>query len=202
MATDIIATEAWSCDFEDGCKVGWHVANYWIGGSRYTVDRYSDGDHEGIDEADIPNHEEIAASWQRYADYVSETGLDPLGEYLVPRTTKRKERYSATFRDSIVGPALVQVFRGECLPLRTLPAHVVEFLCVERANESAPWVFAGGEDNQWAALVACDVVRESNPKNAPREARITFTIEREVPRPDSVVMQELRRAARRKAGAT
>lgn len=201
MATDIIATEAWSCDFEGGCKAGWHKANYWIDGRGYTVDRYSDGDHEPISRRDLPTPEQVEKSWESYGEYVARTGLDPLEEYMVPRTTKRKERYTATFREGIVGPVLVRVTRGEPLPLRTLPAWVTEYLCVERKNESAPWVFAGGEGDQWAELIACEGVRERVVKNAPREARITFTIDREEPRPAAAVARDKRRAARRHIGA-
>lgn len=198
MAQDIIATEAWSCGFEDGCKQGWHVANYWIDGRRYTMDKYSDGDHEPISKRDLPSPEAEHQSWIEYAKYVAETGLDPLGNYLIDRTTTRKERYIATFRQSIVGAALVKVVRGgKSLPIRSLPERVVEYLCVERPNQSAPWRFVGGEGDQWAALVACEGVRERVRKNAPREARIEFTIDHKEPRPAATVERELRQAARR-----
>lgn len=198
MVQDIILTEAWSCDFCDGCKQGWHVANYWIDGRRYTVDRYSDGDHESISKRDLPTDAEVDQSWIEYAKYVAETGLDPLGNYRIERTTTRKERYTATFRKSIVGPALVKVVRGgKSMPIRSLPERVAEYLCVERVNTMAPWKFVGGEGDQWAALVACEGVRERVRKNAPREARIEFTIDHKEPRPETTVASELRKAARR-----
>lgn len=198
MAQDIIATEAWSCGFEDGCKQGWHVANYWIDGRGYTVDRYSDGDHEPISKRDSPSPDAEHQSWIEYAKYVAETGLDPLGNYLIDRTTTRKERYTATFRQSIVGAALVKVVRGgKSLPIRSLPERVVEYLCVERVDTMAPWRYVGVEGDQWAALVACEGVRERVRKNAPREARIEFTIDHKEPRPAATIEQELRKAARR-----
>jgi hypothetical protein len=198
MAQDIIATEAWSCDFCDGCKQGWHVANYWIDGRRYTVDRYSDGDHESISKRDLPTDAEVVLSWIDYAGYVAETGLDPLANFRVPATVTRKERYTATFRRSILGAVLVKVVRGgKSMPIRSLPERVAEYLCVERANEVAPWCFVGGEGDQWAALVACEGVRERATKVAGREARITFTLDHKVPRPAATVERELRQAARR-----
>lgn len=199
MVQDIIATEAWSCGFDDGCKVGWHVANYWIDGRRYTVDRYSDGDHDSISKRDLPSPDDISKSWREYREYVARTGLDPLGEFTSVRTTtKRRERYAATFRQSIAGAVLVRVARGgKPLPIRSLPERVVEYLCVGRPNASANWRFVGGEGDQWAALVACEGVKERVRKNAPREARISFVIEHEVPRPAAVVARELKQAARR-----
>ena len=54
MMTEIIETMPWNCGERD-CPVGWHQSNYWVqeDGS-YTVDNYGDGDHDDIDEDELP----------------------------------------------------------------------------------------------------------------------------------------------------
>ena len=196
---DIVSTMAWCCGFEDGCKVGWHMSNYWIDSDgTYTVDRYADGDHEGIDEEELPTPDDIDKSWREYAAYVSASGLDPLGNYTVKRTTKKKERYTATFKHMTwAGVVLCEVKRrGEKLVLRDLPERVAEYLWVERKDESSAWIFNGGD---WAYFTSLDCVKALPVKKGVimPEAVVTFTLEYDCPRPAATVTAELRRIARR-----
>lgn len=187
---DIIATVAWNCGEHD-CPVGWHKSNYWLDDDgTYTVDNYSDGDHEGVDADDLPTAAEVDQSWIDYSRDVAATGCDPLGEFNVPRMTKRKERYTAAFRKSILGAALVAVRRaGKVVPMRDLPQRVIDYIDAERLNGSAGNLrYRGG----WDELVGLDCVTVYR-----GTARVTFTLENEEPRPEAAVEADLRRSARR-----
>jgi hypothetical protein len=188
---DIIATVAWNCGEHD-CPVGWHTSNYWLDDDgTYSVDNYSDGDHEGCDASDVPTIEEQEAAWLEYSRHVAATGCDPLGEFNVPRTTKRKERYAAAFRLSINGAALVAVRRaGKVVPLRELPQRVADYLEVERLNGAGGNLrFRGG----WQELIKIDSVKVYR-----GTARVTFTLDHEEPRAEAAVEADLRRAANRR----
>jgi hypothetical protein len=80
---DIIDSVPWCCDWKDGCKQGWHLCHYWISDSGYTYDQFADGDHEEIEEADLPTHEESQKAWRKYYRYVFEHGTDPIGQFAV-----------------------------------------------------------------------------------------------------------------------
>ena len=173
---DIICTVPEACGEKD-CPVGWHLTHYWA---------YDDGCEAG----DVPTAEQEHAAWLDYSRYVAATGCDPLGEFNVPRTTKRKERYTAAFRLSILGAALVAVRRGgKVVPLRDLPQRVVDYLCVERLNGAAGNLrFTDG----WQALLAIPEVKMYR-----GTARVTFTLDHEESRAEAAVEADLRRAARR-----
>jgi len=187
---DIICTVPWCCG-ESDCPVGWHLEHYWI----YDDGTYSvcdnDGNHDECDESDVPTFEQASAAWRDYSRHVAETGCDPLGEFSgVPRTTKRKERYTAAFRPSILGVQLVSIKRGgKAIPLSEIPQRVIDYLeCERRPGAAGSLVFSDG----WNALLALDCVKLYR-----GTARVTFTIEHEEPRSEKVIEAELRRAARR-----
>lgn len=104
-------------------------------------------------------------------------------------TATKKATYKATFQESITGAVLQKVTRsGRRLDLGALPQEVIDYLCVERANEAAPWRFADGDFDK---LVACGEVKERKRKNAPRQATAEFAAER--PRPSTGYAEELPR---------
>lgn len=104
-------------------------------------------------------------------------------------TATKKATYKATFQESIAGAVLQKVTRsGRRLDLGALPQEVIDYLCVERANEAAPWLFADGDFDK---LVACGEVKQRKRKNAPRQATAEFTVERS--RPSSGYAEELPR---------
>lgn len=186
---DIICTVPEACG-ENDCPVGWHLAHYWANddGTYSVCD--SDGNHDDCDEGDVPSCEQQEAAWLDYSRHVAATGCDPLGEFNVPRATKRKERYTAAFRLSILGASLVAVRRaGKVVPLRDLPQRVVDYLCVERLNGAAGSLRYGGG---WQELIGLDGVKVYR-----GTARVTFTLNGEEPRPAAAVEADLRRAARR-----
>jgi hypothetical protein len=95
--TDLIMSVPWTCDHKDGCPTGWHLSHYWTvgSGSGYTIDTYGDGDHEYLDEEDLPTPEEFEEAWGAYYIYVAESGEDPLGELNVKHSYVKKRRFSA-----------------------------------------------------------------------------------------------------------
>lgn len=187
---DIICTMPKACGEKD-CPVGWHLAHYWAydDGTYSVCD--SDGNHDGCDAGDVPTAEQEHAAWLDYSRHVAATGCDPLGEFFgVPRTTKRKERYTAAFRKSILGAALVAVRRaGKVVPLRDLPQRVIDYIDAERLNGAAGNLrYRGG----WDELVGLDCVTVYR-----GTARVTFTLDHEETRAEAAVEADLRRAARR-----
>jgi hypothetical protein len=185
----IICTVPWCCG-ERGCPTRWHIEHYWFqdDGTYSVCD--SDGNHDGCEQSDVPTCEQQEAAWLDYSRHVAATGCDPLGEFNVPRMTKRKERYTAAFRKSILGAALVAVRRaGKVVPLRDLPQRVIDYIDAERLNGAAGNLrYRGG----WDELVGLDCVTVYR-----GTARVTFTLESEEPRPEATVGGDLRRAARR-----
>lgn len=81
----------------------------------------------------------------------------------------------ATFQECIAGAVLQKVTRsGRRLDLGALPQEVIDYLCVERPNASAPWRFADGDFDK---LVGLDGVKERSRKNAPRQATVEFAVD-------------------------
>jgi hypothetical protein len=139
----------------------------------------------------VPTAAEHEAAWLDYSRHVAATGCDPLGEFIgVPRTTKRKERYTAAFRPSILGGQLVAVRRGgKVVPLSDLPQRVIDYLdCERRPGAAGHLVFRDG----WKTLIGLECVKLYR-----GTARVTFTLDHEEPRPEAAIEADLRRAARR-----
>jgi hypothetical protein len=180
----IICTQAWTCGDKD-CPAQWHQRNFWAySDGSYSVDEYSDGDHEDCEESDIPSQAEIDASWREYAAHVAATEQDPLGNYYIRRERTERQSWAFQFNKSIIGPVLLRARRGRRdVPARELPQHVREFLGLDaqaRRLEGLSW----------------DELEASNPGlKAGRWAR--YTIEHRAPRKPETVARELRAAARR-----
>ena len=101
--TDVIMEMPWHCGDRD-CPVGWHQSNYWIQeDGTYTVDNYSDGDHEEIDAEDVPSCEECDQQWNEYYKDVRATGEDPLSSFLMNYSYKVRRAYVVEFVSSIAG---------------------------------------------------------------------------------------------------
>ena len=131
--SDIMFSMAWQCGDKD-CKVQWHQSNYWCyskgdGDSPYSVDTYGDGDHEDIDEEDLPTGGEIEMSWIEYSRHVAATGEDPLGEFYVNKSVKVREAWRFRFAPSILGVVVTKAQRNKKdYDVRNLPQHVAEYL--------------------------------------------------------------------------
>lgn len=136
MHADIICTVPWSCGFKDGCKQGWHLANYWIqDDGTYTLDKYSDGDHDPIDHDELPTADEECEAWQDYYAYVAREGVDPISQFLLPTQIRRKRQWEAQIRNWIGsdkhGLRVISVRRrgrGPAVPWDSVPTEVYDFL--------------------------------------------------------------------------
>jgi hypothetical protein len=194
MVCDIIFSTAWCCGEKD-CKQQWHQANYWIqGDGTYTVDNYADGDHETIDEGDLPSYAEVEKSWVDYSRFVLRTGTDPLCDFLVPRETKKVRKYSATFVDSILGLMLVAVRTagGKPVPLGKMPEELDSYLNVEgKGRRLIQRDLANVEECR--TISGCKVFTT----RGRRRAVFTCEVEFRVPKSEKVVAAALRKAARK-----
>ena len=208
---DIIAEMPWHCGERD-CPVGWHKINYWIqldGG--YTVDSYSDGDHEDIDEEDLPSVEKIDAAWERYRKDVVATGEDPLSQYSVSHTYKRRARYKIEFRNSIGGAFLCRWKQGRKPWSYDLPPeHLAGYFLLYTDWDREAWCRrplkdkgVNGERDTWFTLkelIELGTADEHIDKVTQYSRATIFhlTLEEEVERSPFAVKRELRRSARRK----
>lgn len=197
--TDIIATIPWCCGERD-CPAQWHTSNYWAyDDGTYTIDQYADGDHESCDMDDIPSASEINSAWRSYFEYVAQEGLDPLDEFQFCVKSMRtvKERWRIKFGDSILGPIVIRAHRGvQSVSALELPQHVKDYLLIKPdANQGQP-VLQPVLDMTWKELIELPDVKKIRAPFGARQASVSFLLERHVPRSDSVVARDLRKAAR------
>jgi len=89
MTSDIVMELPSWCD---DCET-WHQEFIWAHADGTYSSCDSDGDHEPIDEADIPSWEEHERLWREYTEWVLERGEDPLGNFFVRYSIKVKERW-------------------------------------------------------------------------------------------------------------
>jgi hypothetical protein len=147
MCCDIWVQTAWQCGDNDcGSPGGWHKTTYWCdteSETGYTVDNYSDGDHELCDVEDVPTAAEAEASWLDYSRWVAEHGEDPLGEFLLDSAEYvRPMNVVAYFSGSILGMVLtaIRLDRHSMQPNDAMRVDAVrEYLTVERSGSGA-WV--------------------------------------------------------------
>lgn len=187
MAADIISSVPWDCGERD-CSVGWHKATYWFddgADTGYTVDNYSDGDHEEVEQSDLPTPEQEKEAWVEYSHHVADTGADPLEEFNVQVVTVTDQKWKFRFKESSEGIRLVEARHGNQIhkasDLSKLPARIREYLNI---------------DMETGVLRDFLPIGELDP--APYLNRWhTDTIKHEESRPEDVVRQELRAAAQR-----
>ena len=191
MTADIIFSMPWNCGESDCTAPGhWHKASYWFYDDResppsYSVDEFSDGDHEDVDEADLPSPEAQIAAWREYYRHVAATGEDPLAEFMVKTVTRRHERWQFRLNGSIIGPVLItDRHAGRLYAGRELPEHVRRYLNLDKAGRKLQ------DFANWAALA--EAVPEVKPLRW-----LTAHIDHDTPRPAARVSAELRRLARK-----
>ncbi len=183
---DIVSTIPYQCDDPD-CPHEWHLAHYWVyGDGTYSVCD-SDGNHEACEEPEVPDAAREHKAWSQYARHVLAAGADPLGNYLVPHTVKRTERWSLQFSRSVLGILLVGARRGrggQWIGPAGIPDHVAQFAGVKPqhiAKRTGPLV----------------TDFEEMPEEVNRAHRWNGTIDNETPRAPHLIARDLRRAARR-----
>lgn len=200
MTADILATVAWQCGDKD-CTAsgGWHKGNYWSNGKKWTYDAFGDGDHEEIDENEIPSSEEEVNSLIDYARWVLANGDDPLDNYIVKRSRTIKEVWFFRFSRSILGSVMCQAKHGKRLYLpREVPKHVAQYLNLVPLN-GRPEIPTGKMQDfkSWQEFVdAVPGVKQS--------VWFRADIEHNQPRSSAAYARELRAAARKhleKSGA-
>ena len=98
--------------------------------SGYTL--FDGEDHEDVEEDELPSLQEHDASWESYRQFVHEHGVDPLHNYCVERTYKRKACYEVRLRNSIVGPIVLEWCRGRksWSPPSSMPLGLASYLCM------------------------------------------------------------------------
>jgi hypothetical protein len=140
MIAEPITSIPWQCGDKD-CTDKWHKATVWIADSSetgYTRDEFSDGDHDEIDEKDLPSFDEQDKEWKEYAEYVAQNGDDPLSEYIVPTKYKRHETWQIEVTNSIGCARLLRSRkngRGKWLFWQQLPENIAEYLGLTQYNQ-------------------------------------------------------------------
>ncbi len=184
------------CDTWHENYVGLEIEN----GEILDVSCGTDGnwDHDGSGEKateenyDRLNRELIAQSDKANKDYQKhclETGDDPLHTFFVDRTTKRKEHWQAHISAWIglaqYGFAVTEVIHGKRVYYpTTLPKHIWEFLGLQKVGDRYCMEGITSFDD----MTGADSVNPSS---------MSFTVEREIPRPAAIVKREIREIAAR-----
>jgi len=155
MTCDIITTVPWQCGDERDCTSpgGWHKKTFWTADiiqgdteTGYTVDEFSDGDHEECDETDVPTNE--TERWREYYRWVvNNDGQDPLYELCVP-ARKIRETWTVAMRPSIVGYVLLHARKahGKRLAPADVPKRVLEYFELSERSKGRWSTFGGGDD--------------------------------------------------------
>ena len=167
---------------ESDCPVGWHIRHIWTYADGTWSESDADGNHDSLDKEDVPTVEQHDAAWLDYARYVAAAGSDPLNNYYIRRTVKRREAWRFRLRRSIVGAVLVQAARSRKeVRFYQIPNHVRRYLNLQGTTRTLG-----------------DSVDDLTTAGVPLDCRwYRATIEHETPRPAARVAAELRRAARR-----
>ena len=193
---DITASIPWHCGNSDVCGVGWHKASYWLNDDGYACDNYSDGEHEPVDESDLPSPDDERDAWAEYRQHVAATGSDPLSEYSVPRTARSTQTWELAFRNSIGGTICCwgrRNRRGPHVRADDLPEQVRDYLCLEmRPGAARNYYYPEGmaQLKLDVAQEGCRVVRDRS------HYRFVVKVEVSTPRPESAVRRDLMTAAK------
>jgi len=182
---DIIETMPWTCDGADGCTHIWHQRAYWCyDDGTYSVDEYSDGDHETVEPSDLPSPEEVSAAWMEYYRYVAATGEDPIGDFLVKREVTRNERWQFRFKRSILEVLVVRgKHAGKFFAPQDFPDHVLQYL-----NLESPRI---------PKLRDFETIEEFESPGLRLNVWVTQRIQRHIPRSEKLIATELKKMARK-----
>ncbi len=169
----------------DHAEPTWHLYHYWA----YDDGTYSvcdvDGNHDPVEETDLPTAEEFDKAWRCYARWVVENGEDPLYQFNVKHATMVKERWWFRVNRSILGVVLTETKRGRHRYVHyELPVHVRQYLNLPPKSPKL------ADFKDWAdfATVRPDV----------KPLRwFSAEIEHQQPRNPKAVARDLRRLARR-----
>ena len=169
---------------------GWHEATVWFHDDGYTIDSFSDGDHEHLEKEDLLSPDQIADCWRKYHQHVLDTGEDPIGCFFVRTTLTYKERWEFKFSKSLAGIRVIKSRRtGKIYTPEELPDHVREYLLLTR-SQSGRWT---------------NITEAVEPSEQDSFEEITgqklgpwcfITIERTAPRSPRAIARDLRKKAK------
>jgi hypothetical protein len=140
-----LGSRAWHCGNPECPEGGWHKALYEHDAATdtFTVDEYSDGKTEEIDEDEVPGQLALDASWLSYSIDVARTGADPLHAFPVPRTSPTAEWWEICVQPAPNGMANLLGARpfGAQTATAPLPLCVAESLGVipDTGTLRTPW---------------------------------------------------------------
>ena len=142
----------------------WSYRTYWYDGTdendqpEYFVS-YDMGDvaNTEIDAGELPDGDQEGASWRAYAEYVAQTGDDPLSNYMVDREVRFDEAWEAHYRlidgkVTLVGAA--KLGHPQWQQFDDLPRDVREYLDMTSIHDLAEACrMANQSDGVTAALI-------------------------------------------------
>jgi hypothetical protein len=181
--SDIFLVQPWS--EEDR----WHKRSFWIyDDGTYSVDSFSDGDHEDCDEEDLPSWDELDTDWREYHQFVASTGEDPLNEFMVRRERSVQQVWFASFAQYLGGVCVTRLQHAgrRYSRFHEIPQPVCDYLMLEQTGNPSLLRM----DITWTELTKA-LGRD------PGRALHRMEIARRIPRPAPVVVRELKAAARK-----
>lgn len=138
---DIIRTVPWNRDDKDR-KAQWHLTHYWHYDDGSFSECDTDGNHEDVDESDVPTPEEAEQAWCDYYRHVASTGHDPLREFVLPVQKKKKRAWQARIRSWIGNTehglkvtGVRRRGRGPWLRVSDAPPEVREYLGIKDRHD-------------------------------------------------------------------
>lgn len=199
---DMIMQVPWHCG-ERSCPVGWHLGSYWITGSAetgYSYDPYTDGDHEDVDEEDLPSFEDQDKMWRSYWKDVVETGRDPLGQLPIKDFRVVTRRWQVEVRNQFGRLILIHARlrgRGRWKKPDKLPHELMDYLLVEKPESS--YLLMGHK----ALNALIDDINKDERCRLQRSTsklplvKFMVEIDERIPRSKTVVSREVKAAAKR-----
>lgn len=146
--SEVLFEFPWSCGSKD-CPSQWHKSTYWINitgkRSTYTIDNYSEGDHEPILKKDLPSNREQEKAWEEYRAYVAQSGRDPINHFILPAPKQITHVLQARVKQG-VDRILFKGYRktGKLSPwiIKAIPDYVKDYLDLVRISQ-ARWFLNG-----------------------------------------------------------
>jgi len=141
---EILVQKPWQCH-ENDCNADgtWHMASYWCHpGGEFSVDLFTDGDHEDIEGGGIPSWEDVEEAEQEYFRWVAKAGRDPLHQVSRCCSRPRERVWQVQIRNMIGRPRIMRGRlngRGEWVGVNSLPGYVLEYL--EAQQEGFGWAY-------------------------------------------------------------
>lgn len=180
---DIICSKPWWCD-----EHGWHKSSWWIyNDGTYSLDEFSDGDHEDCDEEEVPTSQELDEAWADYGLWCLNHGEDPLNEFCINKTYAKKRVWVIDVRNWIGAKSLgLKVVGaksgGKYYRVNEFPQYLHEYLLL-------------GSTGNIDGVYTFDQLNELLPRVGKNKYRVE--LEEKIPYSESTVKRNLRKKVRR-----